>query len=132
MSLNDPVADYLTRIRNAQQARHASVRIPASRMKESIIRILKDEGYIVDFARAAQRPQDVLEVTLKYGTDGRGAITGMVRQSKPGRRVYVGKQQIPRVKNGLGVAVVSTSSGVLSDHVARRRQVGGELLFTIW
>jgi len=101
-------------------------------MKESIVQILKDEGYIVDFARADQRPQDVIEVKLKYGNDGRGAITGMVRQSKPGRRVYVGNQQIPRVKNGLGVAIVSTSSGVLSDHAARKKRVGGELLLTIW
>jgi small subunit ribosomal protein S8 len=132
MTMTDPIADLLTRIRNAQQARHALVRIPASRMKVSIVEILKEEGYIVDFARAAQRPQDVIEVTLKYGNDGRGAITGMVRQSKPGRRVYVGNQQIPRVKNGLGVAIVSTSAGVLSDHAARKKQVGGELLLTIW
>ena len=132
MTMTDPIADLLTRIRNAQQARHALVRIPASRMKESIVQILKDEGYIVDFARADQRPQDVIEVKLKYGNDGRGAITGMVRQSKPGRRVYVGNQQIPRVKNGLGVAIVSTSSGVLSDHAARKKRVGGELLLTIW
>ena len=132
MTMTDPIADLLTRIRNAQQAGHSSVVIPASRMKESILSILREEGYIANFARVERTPQDELSVELKYSREGRGAITGMVRQSKPGRRVYVGRTDIPRVKHGLGVAIVSTSNGVLADHVARKRRVGGELLLTVW
>ena len=132
MTMTDPIADLLTRIRNAQQAQHSSVRIPASRMKESILHIMREEGYIAGYERQARQPQDELTVDLKYGTDGRGAITGMVRQSKPGRRVYVGRTEIPRVKHGLGVAIVSTSRGVVADHIARKNRVGGELLLTIW
>ncbi len=132
MTMTDPIADLLTRIRNAQQAQHVQVQVPASRMKESILNILREEGYIAGYVRQAHEPQDELTIDLKYGSDGRGAITGLVRQSKPGRRVYVGRTEIPRVKHGLGVAIVSTSNGVLADHIARKNRVGGELLLTIW
>ncbi len=132
MSMTDPIADLLTRIRNAQQARHEQMRIPASRIKYHILSILKEEGYIHDFRRVALRPQDDIEVDLKYGQDRRGAIRGISRESKPGRRVYVRADAIPRVRNGLGVAIVSTSRGVLADHVARKERLGGELLCTVW
>ena len=132
MSMTDPIADLLTRIRNAQCARHAKVEAPASRIKEAIVRILKDEGYISDYIRHERRPQDVLEITLKYGTDGRGAISGLRRESRPGCRVYVRADSIPRVRHGLGVAIVSTSNGVFPDHLARAKRIGGELLLIIW
>ena len=132
MTMTDPIADLLTRIRNGQNAGHKEVTVPASRVKEEIVRILKTEGYVTDYSRLESKPQDALSVTLKYGHDGRGAITGIVRQSKPGRRVYVGNQEIPRVKSGLGVAIVSTSRGILADHIARDERVGGELLLTVW
>ena len=132
MSMTDPISDLLTRIRNAQQAGHPSVRIPASKIKERIVSILKDEGYIVDFVRNPQSPQDELVVDLKYGSDRRGAIAGIQRKSRPGCRVYVGAGSIPRVRQGLGVAIVSTSRGVLADHIARQQQVGGELLCIVW
>jgi len=132
MTMTDPIADLLTRIRNGQKAGHEAVTIPASRVKEDIVRILKTEGYINDYSRIESSPQDELTVTLKYGQDGLGAITGIVRQSKPGRRVYVGQQEIPRVRSGLGVAIVSTSRGILADHIARSKRVGGELLLTVW
>lgn len=132
MSMTDPIADLLTRIRNAQRAQHDQMRVPASQIKMHILGILKDEGYIRDFRRVELRPQDDIEVDLKYGPDRRGAILGINRESKPGRRVYVRADAIPRVRNGLGVAIVSTSRGVLPDHLARKRRLGGELLCTVW
>lgn len=132
MAMTDPIADLLTRIRNAQQAGHPLVTMPASRIKQRILEILKEEGYVLEIRRISQHPQDVLEVDLKYGLDHRGAIAGLKRESRPGRRIYVGAQQIPRVRHGLGIAIVSTSRGVLPDHLARKEQVGGELLCTIW
>lgn len=132
MTMTDPVADLLTRIRNAQLAGHEAVRAPASRLKEAIVKILNDEGYISGYQRISATPQDELEIQLKYNPSGQAAILGMKRESKPGRRVYVGVDSIPRVRRGLGVAIVSTSKGVLADHHARRARVGGELLLTIW
>ncbi|MGM0574952.1 MAG: 30S ribosomal protein S8 [Myxococcota bacterium] len=132
MSMTDPIADLLTRIRNAQLARHPVLQVPASKIKEQIVRILKDEGFITDYQRVPNKPQDVLDIQLKYGPDLQGAILGLQRESKPGRRVYVGADGIPRVRHGLGVAIVSTSHGVLPDHLARKKRVGGELLCTVW
>jgi small subunit ribosomal protein S8 len=132
MSMTDPIADLLTRIRNAQQASHATTVVPASRLKQQIVEILKSEGYISDFSRVEKSPQDELEIVLKYGNDGAGVIGGLRRESKPGRRVYVGADEIPRVRSGLGVAIVSTSKGVLPDHQARESRVGGELLCSVW
>jgi len=132
MSMTDPIADLLTRIRNAQQASHATTVVPASRLKQQIVQILKSEGYISDFSRVEKSPQDELEIVLKYGNDGAGVIGGLRRESKPGRRVYVGADEIPRVRSGLGVAIVSTSKGVLPDHQARESRVGGELLCSVW
>ena len=132
MSMTDPIADLLTRIRNAQQASHATTVVPASRLKQQIVEILKSGGYISDFSRVEKSPQDELEIVLKYGNDGAGVIGGLRRESKPGRRVYVGADDIPRVRSGLGVAIVSTSKGVLPDHQARESRVGGELLCSVW
>jgi small subunit ribosomal protein S8 len=132
MSMTDPIADLLTRIRNAQQAGHPFTEVPASRIKEHIVTILQQEGFIRGYERNAQAPQDVLKVELKYGSDRRGAILGIQRESKPGCRVYVGAGEIPHVRRGLGVAIISTSKGVLADHKARREHVGGELLCTVW
>jgi len=132
MSMTDPIADLLTRIRNAQQAAHSTTVVPASRLKLKIVEILKSEGYISDFTRVEKSPQDEIEIVLKYGNDGAGVIGGLRRESKPGRRVYVGADDIPRVRSGLGVAIVSTSKGVLPDHLARESRVGGELLCSVW
>ncbi len=132
MSMTDPIADLLTRIRNAQLARHESLRLPASKIKQQIVEILKEEGFVTDYRRATKSPQDELEIDLKYSSDRRGAIIGIKRESTPGRRVYVGADAIPRVRHGLGVAIISTSQGILADHVARKKRVGGELLLTVW
>ena len=132
MSMTDPVADLLTRIRNAQQASHHRTVVPASKLKQRIVEILKTEGYISDFERIEKSPQDEIEIVLKYNNDGAGAIAGIRRESTPGRRVYVGADDIPRVRSGLGVAIVSTSKGVLPDHQARESRVGGELLCSVW
>ncbi len=132
MSMTDPIADLLTRIRNAQTAKHNTLQVPASRIKESIVKILATEGYISGYVRVPDAPQDLLDIELKYGGDGKAAIEGIERESKPGRRVYVRAQEIPRVRYGLGVAIVSTSAGVMPDHIARKKNVGGELLCTVW
>lgn len=132
MSMTDPIADLLTRIRNAQLANHTVVQVPASKIKTHIVEILKDEGFVLDHRLIPNEPQDILEIDLKYGPDRRGAIVGLERESRPGRRVYVGAEDIPRVRHGLGVAIVSTSHGVLADHVARQKHVGGELLCKVW
>jgi small subunit ribosomal protein S8 len=130
--MTDPIADLLTRIRNAQAARHNCVNAPASRIKERILQILADEGYIVGYQRHATSPQDVLEIELKYGSDRKGAILGIQRESKPGRRIYVAAKSIPRVRSGLGVAIVSTSKGLMADHAARAEKMGGELICSVW
>ncbi|MDP3273709.1 MAG: 30S ribosomal protein S8 [Deltaproteobacteria bacterium] len=131
--MTDPIADMLTRIRNATLARHDRVVLPASRMKRTIADVLKSEGYVVDVADETQdNGFEVLSITLKYGRDRAPAIEGLERISKPGRRVYVRAQDIPKVKSGLGIAVLSTSRGIMSDRQARKVGVGGELLCHVW
>jgi small subunit ribosomal protein S8 len=127
MSVIDPIAYMLTRVRNAYQALHQEVLIPKSNMKESIAAIMKDEGYITDYS---VEERDI-RLTLKYA-DGQALIAGMKRISKPSRRVYVASSEIPRVQNGLGICVLSTSHGVMEGTVAQEKNVGGELLFEIW
>lgn len=131
MTITDPIADMLTRIRNAQMARHESVEFPASRIKLDILRILKDEGYIKDFRVRREGARRVVKVWLKY-IDQKPMLSGLKRVSKPGRRIYVGKDEIPKVLDGVGVAVLSTSQGVLPDRQARQRGVGGEVLCFVW
>lgn len=131
MSMSDPVADFLTRIRNALRMGHDSLSLPASNLKEHIAKVLVAEGYVASVEREEDGKQGILHVGLKY--DGRTpAITEIKRVSRPGRRVYVAVADIPRVKNGLGVAILSTSKGVVADRDARRSAVGGELLCTVW
>ncbi len=132
MSMTDPISDLLTRLRNAQMARHATVDVPSSRMKLEIVRILRDEGYVEEFQVMESTPQDLLRVRLKYTNAGERAITGIERVSRPGRRVYCGKDEIPRVLGGLGVTIVSTPKGVLSGVACRRMGVGGEVLCNVW
>jgi small subunit ribosomal protein S8 len=132
MSMTDPIADMLTRIRNAGHARFDKVDIPASRMKISLARILKDEGFIKNYKVIKDNRQGILRVYLKYGDQQQSLIQGLRRISKPGRRVYAGSEELPRVQGGLGVAVISTSKGVVSDRQARKMQVGGEVLCEIW
>ncbi|NJB69482.1 small subunit ribosomal protein S8 [Desulfobaculum xiamenense] len=127
MSVIDPIADMLTRVRNAYQALHQEVLIPRSNVKLAIAGIMKEEGYIADFSDEGRN----IRVVLKYA-DGRPLIEGLKRISKPGRRVYVASTEIPRVQNGLGICVLSTSHGVLEGNVAKEKNVGGELLFEIW
>lgn len=131
----DPVADMLTRIRNANMVRHESVQIPASRVKTAIAKVLKDEGYISDYEiLKGDTPQRVIKIHLKYlgGKEKEPVLTGLERVSKPGCRVYAGKDEIPRVCGGLGIAIVSTTQGVMTGKEARRRGIGGEVLCTVW
>ena len=135
MNVSDPVADMLTRIRNAVSSRHDSVLIPASKTKVAIAKVLKDEGFIKDFVVVAEegRPQPNLKVDLSYGGGRRQAVlTGIQRVSKPGLRVYTAADHLPRVLGGMGVAVLSTSHGLLTDREARKRRVGGEVLCYVW
>lgn len=132
MSVNDPISDMLTRIRNAGMAQKTDTSMPATKILIAIAQILKAEGYIADFNVVEKRPQDQLVVKLSYGPDKRHTIREIKRVSKPGLRVYAGKDEIPRVKSGLGIAIVSTPEGVLSGYEARRRGVGGEVLCTVW
>ena len=132
MSMTDPIADLLTRIRNGQMAKHATVDAPASRMKLHIVQILKDEGYIEDFQVIDKDERDVLRVKLKYVPAGVRAITGIERVSRPGRRVYCGKDEIPKVLGGLGVTILSTPKGILTGSACRKAGVGGEVLCNVW
>jgi len=132
MSMTDPIADMLTRIRNAGHARFDKVDIPASRMKISLARIFKDEGFIKNYKVIKDNRQGILRVYLKYGDQQQALIQGLRRVSKPGRRVYAGSEELPKVQGGLGVAVISTSKGVVTDRQARKLQVGGEVLCEIW
>ena len=132
MTVSDPIADMLTRIRNAIMARHDNVIIPASKMKLSIARILKDEGFINDYEVVKGKPHRVIKVYLKYLDDNQPAISGLKRVSKPGLRVYVQKKEIPRVYGGLGIAIVSTSGGVRTGQQAWHQGAGGELLCYVW
>lgn len=135
MTMNDPIADMLTRIRNALIRQHPTVSIPHSKMKEAIARVLKEEGYITDYQVMQQKPQNVIQIELKYlggRRDRRSVITGLERVSKGGRRVYVGKQDVPWVLSGMGIAVLSTSRGLMTGQAARRLGIGGEVVCKIW
>ncbi|GAB4537459.1 MAG: 30S ribosomal protein S8 [Thermodesulfovibrionia bacterium] len=128
----DPIAEMLTRIRNANMARHERVDIPASRLKLDIVKILKDKGFIKGYKVLKDNKQNLIRITLKYINGDERAITGLKRISKPGRRVYVGKDDIPLVMGGYGIAILSTPKGVLPDDICRREGIGGELLCYIW
>jgi small subunit ribosomal protein S8 len=130
--LTDPIADMLTRIRNANTALHDTASMPTSRIKEEIARILKDEGYITDYQVVPSEPVAKLVVELKFGRDRRRVITGLKRVSKPGRRVYARKDRLPRVLGGLGTSIMSTSSGVITGRQAAERGVGGEVIAFVW
>lgn len=132
MLVSDPIADMLTRIRNANLAFHDSVDIPGARMKVEIATILKKEGYINDFTVDNSSGQEIIRIFLKYGPGRERIITGLKRISRPGRRVYAKKEKIPRVLRGLGIAILSTSQGLMTDKEARRNGVGGEVLCYIW
>ncbi|MCD8047159.1 MAG: 30S ribosomal protein S8 [Clostridiales bacterium] len=131
MYITDPIADMLTRIRNANAAKHTTVDVPASNMKKSIAQILLDEGYIKNFQLIDDGTQGIIRITLKYNGNEK-AITGLRRVSKPGLRVYAGADELPRVLHGLGIAIVSTSKGVMTDKAARAAHVGGEVLAFVW
>ena len=133
MQITDPIADMLTRIRNANNAKHDTVDVPASNMKKAIAQILLDEGYIKNFQTINDGTQGVIRITLKYVQPGKDkVITGLRRVSKPGLRVYAGAEELPRVLRGLGIAIVSTSKGVMTDKKAREAHVGGEVLAFVW
>ena len=132
MSVSDPVADFLTCIRNAVRARHRKVDVPASRLKAEIAKVLLRERYINNYKLIEDSKQNVLRVYLKYTGDEKNVITGIQRMSTPGRRVYVGKDEIPRVLGGLGTVILSTSRGVMADREARESGLGGELLCQVW
>ena len=129
--ITDPIADMLTRIRNANQMRYKEVEVPASKMKNEIARILKSEGFITDYKIKKNNIQDILVLSLKY-VDKERVITGLKRISKPGLRVYVKAEEVPQVLNGLGIAIISTSKGVMTDKEARANSLGGEVLAYIW
>ena len=130
--MTDPIADMLTRIRNAGLARHDRTEIPMSRLKEAMAKILQSEGFIADVRPSEGDGAKKLTIVLKYGRDRQSAIDGIRRVSRPGRRVYVAHDQIPRVFSGLGISILSTSRGLMSDREARRQRVGGELLCEVW
>jgi small subunit ribosomal protein S8 len=133
MPVTDPIADMLTRVRNANATSKDHVDVPASRVKLAITKILKDEGYIKGFKNMkGAGPQGVLRLFLKYGPEGERVISDLQRVSRPGIRRYAGSREVPRVLNGMGIAIISTSSGIMTDRQARRRNVGGEVLCTVW
>ena len=132
MQITDPIADMLTRIRNAGTAKHETVDVPASKMKVAIAQILLDEGYIKSFQLIDDGTQGIIRITLKYLANKERAIQGLKRVSKPGLRIYASCEELPKVMNGLGIAIVSTSKGIMTDKVARREKVGGEILAFVW
>ena len=132
MNITDPIADMLTRIRNASRSKHKSVDVPASNMKKSIADILFKEGYIKAYEEISDDTQGIIRITLKYDEKGNKVIAGLKRISKPGLRVYASKDELPRVLNGLGIALISTSKGIMTDKQARELGVGGEVLAYIW
>ena len=132
MAMSDPLADMLTRVRNAGMVKFESVDIPLSKVKVNIAKILKAEGYINDYHIIEDGPQGTLRVDLKYDQDSTRVITGLRRISKPGRRIYVNADNIPKVMSGLGIGIISTSKGLVADHQARKMRVGGELLCEVW
>ncbi|MDR3190405.1 MAG: 30S ribosomal protein S8 [Lactobacillaceae bacterium] len=132
MSMTDPIADFLTRIRNANMVRHDSVEVPASKIKKDIAEILKNEGFVRDVEYIDDDKQGVIRVFLKYGADKQRVISGLKRISKPGLRSYVKADSLPKVLNGLGIAIISTSEGVITDKEARAKKIGGEVLAYVW
>ncbi len=132
MVVTDPIADMLTRIRNAITAKHSDVEIPASKTKKAILDILVEEGYVAGYEEIEHELQNSLKVTLKYGPRGEKVITGLKRISKPGLRVYAKSEELPKVLNGLGIAIVSTSKGIMTDKNARSQNLGGEVLAFVW
>lgn len=132
MTMTDPIADLLTRIRNANQNQFNKLEIPSSRFKVEIVRVLKEEGYIKDYRVLKDQGRAVIKVFLRYAGKGERVIKKIERVSRPSRRVYVGSGEIPKVKNGLGVAIISTPKGVMSDRQARKEGIGGEVVCTIW
>ncbi|AUO12083.1 30S ribosomal protein S8 [Priestia sp. YIM B13446] len=132
MVMTDPIADLLTRIRNANMVRHEKIEVPASNIKKQIAEILKREGFVRDVEYIEDNKQGIIRIFLKYGSNNERVITGLKRISKPGLRVYAKNNEVPRVLNGLGIAIVSTSQGVLTDKEARQKQAGGEVLAYVW
>ena len=132
MTMTDPIADMLTRIRNANMVRHEKLEFPASKVKKEIAEILKREGFVRDVEYVEDNKQGIIRIFLKYGSNNERVITGLKRISKPGLRVYAKADEVPRVLNGLGIAIVSTSQGVFSDKEARAKQTGGEVLAYVW
>ncbi|MBQ2723055.1 MAG: 30S ribosomal protein S8 [Clostridia bacterium] len=132
MVVTDPIADMLTRIRNAVSAKHNDVEIPSSKAKKAIAQILVEEGYVASFTEVEKDIQNSLVLTLKYGKNGEKVISGLKRISKPGLRVYAKAQELPKVLNGLGIAIVSTSKGIMTDKHARENNLGGEVLAYVW
>lgn len=130
--MSDPIADLLTRIRNASRAEHEKVDIPASKLKVRITELLKEEGFIKNYRLIEDDKQGILRVYLKYGAGNEKMISGLVRVSRPGRRVYIAKDEIPSILGGMGVAILSTSRGVMTDRESRKQQVGGEVLAYVW
>ena len=132
MTMTDPIADMLTRIRNANVVKHETVDVPASNIKKELARILLEEGFVRGYDVIEDGKQGIIRIQLKYGQSGERVISGLKRISKPGMRVYAAKQEIPRVLNGLGIAIISTSKGIVTDKVARKENVGGEVIAYIW
>ncbi len=132
MVMTDPIADLLTRIRNANVVHHDKVEIPASKIKRAVVQILKEEGFVKDFELLSDGKQGILRVSLKYGPERDRVITGIKRISKPGLRVYAKKEQLPKVLGGLGIAIISTSQGIMSDKQARKSGLGGEVIAYVW
>ncbi len=132
MTMTDPIADMLTRVRNALKSRHVKMNIPSSKMKLDIAKILKEEGYIENFKVIEDEKQGMLEISLKYTKDGLPAISGLKRISRPGRRIYCDKSEIPEILGGYGIAILSTSQGIMTGKQSRMKGIGGEVLCSIW
>ncbi|MGR3742236.1 30S ribosomal protein S8 [Companilactobacillus sp. DQM5] len=132
MVMTDPIADYLTRIRNANMVRHTSVSVPASNMKKNISEILKREGFIKDYEVVEDNKQGMINITLKFDQNNERVLTGLKRISRPGLRSYVNSEEVPKVLNGLGIAIISTSEGVITDKEARAKKIGGEVIAYVW
>jgi len=132
MTMTDPIADMLTRIRNANVVKHETVDVPASNIKKEIVRILLEEGFVRGYDVIEDEKQGIIRIQLKYGQTGERVISGLKRISKPGMRVYADKHEVPRVLNGLGISIISTSKGILTDKQARKENVGGEVICYVW
>ncbi|GKQ42249.1 30S ribosomal protein S8 [Companilactobacillus sp. RD055328] len=132
MVMTDPIADYLTRIRNANMVKHTAVSVPASKMKKSISEILKREGFIKDYEVVEDDKQGMINLTLKFSQSNERVLTGLKRISRPGLRSYVNSEEVPKVLNGLGIAIISTSEGVITDKEARAKKIGGEVIAYVW